>query len=346
MSDVNLNTTPDEKTISKIKKLLNLSRDGGATEGEANTAMALAEQIMLANNLSMAQVEMSGGAAVESRGKTQTRGKANYRWQRWIMTAIAEANFCHLGVITGQRKIRHGYRDISLGYELIGRISNVTAAQNMYEYLLQTCARLRDEYEAQPGNGASEGALFTEGLAYRLAERVQERHKALLEEQRKEAERQKKETAARSSHPAYAGSSNALVVVMADYEQAERDLNTDLRYGLPRGTTAAKRAEREAKSARQDQEMVDLQKSGVSYDVAYYMVHMGWSRERSEEYVKKSAEEEKSQGKKSRWRGGGRTREDRLHERLYTGAAGDGRRRAEDVSLSAQLDKKSNRRLS
>lgn len=32
-------TAPDRKTLDKIKKLLNLAKDGGATEGEASVAL-------------------------------------------------------------------------------------------------------------------------------------------------------------------------------------------------------------------------------------------------------------------------------------------------------------------
>ena len=55
----------DRKTLDKIRKLMNLAKDGGATEGEASVAMEKAREIMATNNLSMAQLEASGKSGGE-----------------------------------------------------------------------------------------------------------------------------------------------------------------------------------------------------------------------------------------------------------------------------------------
>lgn len=344
-----MTTQVDQKIIDRIQKLLSLARDGGATEGEADNAMKIAERIMLDNNLSMAQIEMNGGAATEKRLKEQTKGKANYRWQRWIMAAIAEANFCHLLVLTGRRRNRHGSREISLGYEIIGRQSNVAGAYHMYDYLLATCARLRAEYEMRPGRTKEDGALFVEGLANRLAERVIDRHQELLAKQKAEAEAQRREAAARASHPGAAPSGTALVVVMADYAQSEADANRELEMGLEPGTLARQRAEREAAAATRQQRINDLMKlHGISHGVAWNMVYYDQTVEEAKAFQERyeREQEEARNNTSSRSRGGwGRTREDRLNERLYTGAAGEGRRTANNVSLDQQVSGKGTRRI-
>lgn len=323
-------TELDIKIVERIQKLLNLARDGGATEGEANNAMEMAERLMLANNLSIAQVEMSGGAATEKRLKEQSKGRANYRWQRWLMSAIATANYCHVLSIVEKRRIRYGAeRDYVTGYQIIGRASNVASTKVMYDYLLQTCARLRADYEMNPGRTSRDGALFVEGLAFRLAQRVEERHEEMLRKQRREAE----EAKARAAHPAAAPTGNALVVVMEDFAAKEADLNNDLRRGWEPGTTLAKRLADDAASRAQDEKIRELMKEHhISYDIAWNMVHLQHTLERAKEY---QAQFEAGRGK-SRYRGG-KTREDRLHERLYTGSAGEGRRAAEKVSLNQQV---------
>lgn len=330
----------DPKVIDRIRKLLNLAKDGGATENEAAVAMERAQSLLQQNNLSMAEIEMGGGAAPEARLKERDKGRANYRWQRWLVSAISEANFIWCGQVVEKRRNRHGYRDMATGYELIGKVSNIVAARMMYEYLLQTVSRMRAEYETQPGNGAAEGALFAEGLANRLAQRILARHYKQLAEQREEAEAKKRDQAARSSHPAAAPTGNALVVVMADYSSREADLNNDMRQGWEPGTTERKRKEGEAKDAARAQREADLIASGVDPEVASWMSHFDWSQERAEAYVKANREREPEKERKR-----GRTREDRLNDRLYKGAARDGRRAAENVSLDRQLGSDSARRI-
>lgn len=336
----------DPKVVERIQKLLRLANDGGATEGEASNAMAMADRLMAEHNLTMAALEMSGQQGAEQRLKKEEKGRANYRWQRWLMKAIADANYCVVLANVEQRRMGTGMRDYTTGYQLIGRVSNVTATRHMYDYLLKTCARLRKEYEMEPGNGAKEGSLFVEGLANRLAERVREHHEELLRTQRAEAEKKKREEAARTSHPSAAPTGNALVVVLADFAQTEADLNNDIRQGWEPGTTAAKRAEAEAKARAEKERYQSLIDAGVESDVAWYMAYMNWEQERAERYVAAQKAAEEKSGGRSRSRGGwGRSREDRLNERLYSGAAGDGRRVADKVSLNPQMASSESRRL-
>lgn len=349
--------TIDPKVVERIKKLLNLAKDGGATEAEASLAMEKAEEIMAAHNLSMAEIEARGESPTEDRLKDRSVRKANYRWQRWIMIELGEAYYCHVSVTVRQVRNRGGMRDLITGYQLIGRVSNVAGARNVYEYLLATIARLSKEY-GEAGNDKQSVARFAEGMAHRLSQRIRERHARMLREQRDAAEFKKREEATRSRHPS-AAPSNALVVVLADYAEAERDYNNDIKNGWPLGKTRQEREARERAHHEANQRMADLIASGIDGDVAFDIAHLGWSRERAEEYEARArarAAEAAAAGSpgstgfrfRSRKTWNDRVRE-QMEDRLRTAAARDGARKAEEVGLDPQVGQSSTtprRRLS
>lgn len=231
--------TIDPKVISRIQKMLNLARDGAATEGEARNAMDAAEATMRKYNLTMAQVEAGGGAGGEGskRTKDSVKGRAQYEFQQQLMLACAEVNYCVV-LKTAQWK---GNRSMVTGYTLIGREANVIATRELYDYLNATTERLAFEYVGSDNRQrlSRRAISFKKGCAERLGQRLRERHQESLEEQAREAR-------ARNAGPASSGT--ALVVVMKDFAQDEADANEDLRWGQPEGTTAAHRRRSAAES--------------------------------------------------------------------------------------------------
>jgi hypothetical protein len=238
-----MDTEINHKTLDKIRKLLNLARDGGATEGEASVALEKAREIMATNNLSMAQLEAAGQDAGEGskRLKTGLSGKALYKYQQSLMRTVADVNFC--AVVVDYKIVRVGkadqYRDV--GYTIIGREHNVAATLGMFDYLNTSLERIVTPHLVSNAQRLSRWAIsFKEGAAQRLSERLRDRHAEVLREQSAAARAQQ---AAQSSSPA----SGALVVVMEDFAQAEADANYEHRMGLQPGEAAARRAETEAR---------------------------------------------------------------------------------------------------
>jgi|SRR5580693_613297 hypothetical protein len=258
MTDVN-------KVAILINKLLTLSKDGGATEAEAALATEKAQELMTEHNLSMASVEAAGGQSGDE-GKRIKDGVAHrqvYKWQKSLMSSLADLNFC----FSKERYVRGSVFD---GYQLIGRAANVASTRLMFEYLLQTIERLARDDVKDPSQYFTRYAhSFKEGCAERVVERLKHRREQEVAEQ--EAKRQ--EQAVRAQHPG-AASSNALVVVLSDYVQDETDANTDFRYNLEPGTTKQKRlnaererAEYDAKARiRRDQRRIDLLTSRPDID--------------------------------------------------------------------------------
>jgi len=257
------------KVSSLINKLLTLSRDGGATEAEAALAAEKAQALMMEHNLSMANVEAAGGQSGDD-GKRVQDGISHrqvYKWQRSLMTSIADLNFCFC---KEKYEVGRGFHRIFDGYQLIGRAANVATTRVMFDYLLQTIERLARADIQDPTQYFTRYAhSFKEGCSDRIVDRLRKRRDEDVERQ----EQVRREQEVRNQHPASA-SSNALVVVLGDYVQDEMDLNEDFRKGLPPGTTRQKRldAEREyewykaQRQAKEDQRKADLRRTRPDID--------------------------------------------------------------------------------
>lgn len=232
----------DPKLVARIQKMLALSRDGGATEGEAQNAADMAARLMRDNNLSMATIEAAGGEAQEGskRTKQASQGRAQYEFQQQLMVACAEVNFCVVLLRQTSKYDKWGdYKGARIsGFSIIGREANVIATQQLFDYLMSTTERLAFEFVGSDNRMrlSRRAVSFKEGCAGRLGQRLRTRHEEALAEQAREA----RECNAASQHPA-AGGGTALVVVMEDFAQGEEDRNTDFRLGRPEGTTAHKR---------------------------------------------------------------------------------------------------------
>lgn len=317
-------TAPDRKTLDKIKKLLNLAKDGGATEGEASVALEKAREIMAANNLTMAQLEAAGQSAGEgsNRLKTGLKGKALYKYQQRLMATVADTNFCAVIVDTKTVRVGRSYQARDVGYTLIGREANVIAATNMFEYLNASLERIVTPHLASNSERLSRWAIsFKEGAAQRLAERLRDRHEEALAEQSAKARAQRE---AQASSRASSGS-GAVVVVMEDFAQAEADANQEHRMGWEPGTAARRRAERAAHLAemrrREDERRANLSE---------------------EERAKEDAERERNQAKwDKRW--------ERANDRYWASrdvsAYWAGREAADDIGLDAQVDSRSSLKI-
>lgn len=234
------NTPLDPKLIERIRKTLALSRDGGATEAEAATAAEFAQKLMRKYNLTMAEVEASGHSGGEGAKRTKQgmKGRAQYLFQQQLMLACAEVNFCAL---LTQKEWKRG-KTYATGYLLIGRESNVIAAQHLFDYLMTTTERLAFEFVGEDNaQRLSKAAVsFKDGCATRLGERLRERHREAMVEQALEA---KKRNVVNGGTPG-----TALAIVLTDFARDEEDFNNDLRYGWEPGTTKTRRQHHERMS--------------------------------------------------------------------------------------------------
>jgi hypothetical protein len=340
------------KVAERVRKLLRLAGDGGATAAEAELAAAKAQELMREYNLTAATLEASGAGA-EGRAKEGVERKAMYEWQRDLMDTIGETNFCLVKAIQKQQTDRRWGgttgRYFYAGYEIIGRQSNVAAVQVMFDYLLQTIERLvRETYPDNSQRLSRSAVEFRRGAAERLRERLTERHEAALAEQARKA----READAAARHPAAPGG-QALVVVLQDWAQTEADLNEDFRWGRAPGTTAERRRKNEevaeANRRARDAKVAALVAQGMGEEVARY-VAAGFTRERAEELCAPPKPKTDSQRRRER------AAEERSyrrweHQEWAREARTDplareaGRRAGDKVSLDDQVDRARRERL-
>lgn len=323
-----------EKIIDRIRKLLALADTGrGATEAEASLAAAKAAELMEEYGLSTMTVEMSGGKG-EARASNKI-GSTHEPWHLPLMVAIAESCFCFV-----DHERVGSYRKFE--FRLIGRQSAVTTAGIMFDYLRKTIARLSRE-------ALVESAFrFRCGCTERIVERLQERHATTLRRQKQDAD----ERAARQRASGETATANALVVTLVDYEQHERDLNEDYRMGLEPGTTARRRAAREAAAKAAEARLNALVAEGIPYGVAWNMVYLNHTRERAEQYEAQWTKDQDTKAKRSRrrkewtqaderaWQS-----EQRRRERKTSSSWTAGRSAGDSVGLDPQVSKSSTRSL-
>lgn len=315
------------KVVERIRKLMALAQDGGATEGEADAAMNRVQEMMAKYNITIATVEAAGGSeegggrlktnyggpeARKTRGGTSAVGA---EYQRMLMSVICHVNFCSVYILQAQVQDRRGVtRGQPVGYEVIGRQVNVVAAQTTFEYLNATINRLASEFarDHDTNNMSNLANSFKRGLSDRLQTRLWGRYFEL-----KEAS--KREQAAASSAPT---GSNALVIALEDVEQKEHDANRDFEYGLEPGTSERERLEREArrraeKAARQELAEVREEVPEVP--------------ETEEERKRREKREARDEARRQRQHA-------RDMAKVNWNAYAAGERAADDVSLDRQID--------
>jgi Protein of unknown function (DUF2786) len=232
MNDMN-QTQPqiDPALVARIRKLLNLGKDGAASENEREQATAKAQEFMLLHNISIATVEANAHdtSTVVKRRKESAKGFAMYAWQKNLMGVVATSNFCF---VTTESKWT-GYQWMTTGHSLVGREENVVSALAMFEYLRATTERLAQDYVGGDYRKkmSKEAMSFKAGCADRISERVRAHHRQQLAEQR----------AAATATNAAANTGTALVPIMEDFAEAEKCANEDFRLNLAPGTTAHRR---------------------------------------------------------------------------------------------------------
>lgn len=148
-----------EKIINKVKKLIALGTNEGATEGERDNAIRMAHGLLAKHNLSM--IDLSEVA--EERTKLFSEYH-NVPWTGVAANAIAKLFFCFC--------YAEGKRPNSIGQGskrklfFIGKESNVTTALLMSDYIISSINK------EQKKNGYSRS--FNNGAANRIAQRVSE----------------------------------------------------------------------------------------------------------------------------------------------------------------------------
>lgn len=176
--------TIDRKVLDRVKKLLALANDAGATEAEAALAAERARQIMADNGISNATIEASGGQG-EGRSADKRKGHTGKHWMREIMRALAKQSFVTVDWTPGSARTVWSEEEqdyVKAGnkaghWDLWGRESAVVTVKLMHEYLVRTVDRVARERNTPTDE------VFKEAMGMRIAERLEERHERAMAEQ-------------------------------------------------------------------------------------------------------------------------------------------------------------------
>lgn len=147
-------TDEQKRLLSRVRKLLNLANDAGATEGERDNAMRMAHAILAKHNLDLAQCVQSGEAGAAQAAEAaeprveNTAVFGGWPWALQVNKQIAELFFCTYLVGRGRSAN-------SVLHYFIGRTSNATTAAYVAEFVVRSiykeaCREMRLRREGMP----------------------------------------------------------------------------------------------------------------------------------------------------------------------------------------------------
>lgn len=150
------------KIFQKIKKLLALANDNGASEAEAQTAMQLAHDILAKHNLSLAEVNAHQGHSEITEERVSDFSPT--AWKGMIWDSTCKLYFC-----------RHLFSDFTFRKGVVrfiyGKPDNVKTTKLMAAYFIKTVKKIADR-ECE-GFGRTYKKDFLQGCAWRLASKIE-----------------------------------------------------------------------------------------------------------------------------------------------------------------------------
>jgi hypothetical protein len=224
MSDIS------SRMLARIKKMLALANNEGATEGERAAALHHANLLLQKYNLSLADLPAD---QVNEPREEQVLVVCGDRWLRDICDSVAKLHFCnYMFASTGTSGKWANY--------FIGRQSNVVTAMLMSEYLIKSIKREATKRYRSPTS--PEGRSFCVGMTRTLESRI---YDMLLAAQTKgdsgPAPTSSKTAEAHAMHAEFDAITNAefagvktTAVALASLYQSEAEANKawiDERYG-------------------------------------------------------------------------------------------------------------------
>ena len=156
----------NERIIERIRKMLALANDPGATEGERDNALRMAYATMAKYNIDMAEVETDEKEEERIDFENQS---FSWKWARTVNSIIGELFFCKYYYgrkVNGTQCIHH----------FVGKESNAITAAVMADWIVKSIlAEARKLYKQNTSPGARS---FACGARDRLRERVYELRRA------------------------------------------------------------------------------------------------------------------------------------------------------------------------
>lgn len=321
-----------QDVMRKVQKLLNLAAKAG-TEAEAAAASSKANELLTKYNLDAATVEKEGGK--DGKREEMKVDGGFYAFQRELWQSVAQLNFClywtqmyratatrYVDKYTGAKSMKRTDNNerrkvdvLKYRHALVGRIVNTRTTVVMTQYLQQAIERVLEDRihgnneQAQIDKQSNWAHSFRRGVAASVIERVEDRRRQRINEERAEARKAAKAMEGQGS--------TSTALTLSTYIDAETDANNDFIHGEGWSAEQA-REEREAAERRR----IRLEE------------YTRWAEANPEE-ARKQAEEREKEARKTRWRGG-RTERDNTDYSAYS----SGRSAGKSISIDQQTDHK------
>jgi hypothetical protein len=148
----------DSKIVGKIKKLLNLGNNAGASEGERDNALRMAQALMVRHNLDESILATTEIEREQSHFKVYAD-----RWRTHLAVASAKLFFCE--TYKQSYKGRPALNTVAF----IGRKDNVITAMEMAKYLTQSI----DKEARKLGMGTSFKTGASAAVYWRVIELIE-----------------------------------------------------------------------------------------------------------------------------------------------------------------------------
>ncbi len=138
-----MDNTEQSRILSRVRKMMNLANDAGATEGERDNALRMAHATLAKYNLELSDATLaqnSNAAATEAREQCAEVFLGTV-WARQIAQSSAKLFFCMYFYT------KLGPNTDNVKHYFIGRHSNVVTAREMSQYLINSVHREAKAYQ-------------------------------------------------------------------------------------------------------------------------------------------------------------------------------------------------------
>jgi hypothetical protein len=224
-----MNSEGQDRILERVRKMLRLANNAGATEGERDNAMRMAHATLAKYNLDLAAVESDGkseGGAAEQRIE-QGSQFPGFPWARQIAESIAELFFCAYLYAGKGSTTRHFF---------IGKHSNAVTASLVAEFVVRSVNREagrftranRERVQGAFGISGERQRLFGIGgterdFGWGAAVHIRKR----VSELRTDARQAEESTPTNTAEPSPPGRSPGSMLVLASIYSEEESCNED-----------------------------------------------------------------------------------------------------------------------
>jgi hypothetical protein len=321
-----------QKAAERAAKLLQVA---GRNPDEAASYIAKAQAIMEEFNLDTAAVE----ELTDGKGRrTEEKLKGGFfEYQRELWEAVAQLNFCLYENLVILEKIKK-WKPVdgkfaftfttksSRRHQVIGRKVNAAMTVTMAQYLETAIERaLADAVPPDNEQNRSKwGTDFRKGCAERLVEKLYDRRRQVLSEERQKAE----EARQAGAQGVMDGASTGRAVTLSSFAKQEEEANLDFKFG-------------DGYSARKAKEDADRMARVAERNRRREQEWTAWCAANPEQYAEMQKEEAARERRNAR-------RRERYQPRGYyrepahkgnTGAFKEGYYAADRISIDTQADR-------